>query len=237
MIKKLPTVILGNGFELHCQRLLQQQMRMSVVRIGGKGDGGIDLRGWWSIPDARHILADDKPAVLRRIRVLAQCKAEKKPPGPRLIREMEGVARREYDLLKEESHSHRLTESGDTASPGPSIVSEPVVALLCSSSGFSPAAVVEANRSRTPMLLLHIPFDYQEILLSTPDPMTSAVDHELLERMPTTVQGAFWNAALMGSRGLLGDGWELRKEFSQNRCICMANPYDIPYDDLFFSVR
>jgi hypothetical protein len=126
------------------------------------------------------------------------------------------VARREYDLLKEESAHHRLSESGDIVTPGSSIVLDPVVALLCSSSGFSPAAVVEANRSRTPMLLLHIPFDYQEMLLSTPDPITNAVDHELLENMPTTLQGAFCNAALMGNRGLLGNGWELRKEFSQD---------------------
>ncbi|KAJ9119088.1 hypothetical protein QFC22_003579 [Naganishia vaughanmartiniae] len=214
MIKKLPTVILGNGFELHCQRLLSQQMHMSLVRIGGKGDGGIDLRGWWDIPDTREPVSVNEQASLRRIRVLAQCKAEKKAPGPRLVREMEGVARREYDLLKEESH-HGLAESSDTQAGG-SIALEPVVALLCSSSGFSPAAVVEANRSRTPMLLLHIPFDYQEMLLSTPDPITNAVDHELLEKMPMTLQGAFWNAALMGSRGLLRDGWELRKEFSQS---------------------
>lgn len=218
MLKKLPTVILGNGFELHCQRLLHQQMRMSLVRVGGKGDGGIDLRGWWNIPnDTRQQSRDDgEPTVLRRIRVLAQCKAEKKAPGPRLVREMEGVARREYDLLKEESSHHRLSKSGDTVTPGSSIVLDPVVALLCSSSGFSPAAVVEANRSRTPMLLLHIPFDYEEMLLSTPDPITNAVDHELLENMPTTLQGASCNAALMGNRGLLGNGWELRKEFSQD---------------------
>ncbi|KAJ9108486.1 hypothetical protein QFC20_003392 [Naganishia adeliensis] len=157
MLRKLPTTILGNGYELHCLRLLQEQMRMSLTRVGGKGDGGIDLRGWWNMPPKQ----EDSPShatseqAQQRIRVLAQCKAEKLRPGPKLIREMEGVARREHDLSREAT-----SESSLHGTPA----SESIVTLLCSRSGFSPAAVVEANRSRIPMLLLHIPFEYETML-------------------------------------------------------------------------
>jgi hypothetical protein len=179
MNRKLPTTILGTGYELHCLRLLQEQLRMSLTRVGGRGDGGVDLRGWWNLPQTTL------------------------SPLPRLIREMEGVARREHDLGEE-------TRLNDTES---SSASQSIITLLCSRSGFTPAAVIEANRSRIPTLLLHIPFDYEAELLSRAQPITHAVDHELLDSMPT-LRGAFWNAAMMGTRGVLGDGWEVRKEFA-----------------------
>jgi hypothetical protein len=207
MIRKLPTTILGNGYELHCLRLLQEQMRMSLTRVGGKGDGGVDLRGWWNMPRAIQDPSAVQETGQRRIRVLAQCKAEKMRPGPKLIREMEGVARWEHDLSRDDAASN--------STPG-TLVPESIVTLLCSRSGFSPNAVVEANRSRIPMLLLHIPFDYEAMLLSTPEPLVTAVDHALLKSIPRIVRGAFWNAALMGSRGLLGSEWELRKEFARD---------------------
>jgi hypothetical protein len=204
MNRKLPTTILGTGYELHCLRLLQEQLRMSLTRVGGRGDGGVDLRGWWNLPQTTlsPLPIGDSPD--KRIRVLAQCKAEKIRPGPRLIREMEGVARREHDLGEE-------TRLNDTES---SSASQSIITLLCSRSGFTPAAVIEANRSRIPTLLLHIPFDYEAELLSRAQPITHAVDHELLDSMPRTLRGAFWNAAMMGTRGVLGDGWEVRKEFA-----------------------
>ena len=176
---------------------------MSLDRVGGKGDGGIDLRGWWNLPDPAETSSRTNP---RRIRVLAQCKAEKVRPGPRLIREMEGVARREHDLGQE-----RSTGSSDLDVAAPNSI----VALLCSRSGFSSAAVIEANRSRIPTLLLHIPFDYEAELMSRHQPIIHAVDHELLDSLPRMVRGAFWNAAMMGTRGVLGNEWEVRKEFAQ----------------------
>lgn len=177
---------------------------MSLTRVGGRGDGGVDLRGWWNLPQTTPSppIGD---ATHKRIRVLAQCKAEKIRPGPRLIREMEGVARREHDLGQET----RL--SNDTESMS---ASQSTITLLCSRSGFTPAAVIEANRSRIPTLLLHIPFDYEAALLSRDQPITHAVDHELLDSIPRILRGAFWNAAMMGTTGVLGSEWEVRKEFA-----------------------
>jgi hypothetical protein len=82
---------------------------MSLRRVGGAGDAGIDLRGSWYIPHdampasrrrAQRIRSDDNAidktprAVIdkwRRLQIVGQCKAEKKPLGPRAVRELEGV--------------------------------------------------------------------------------------------------------------------------------------------------
>ncbi len=58
-------------------------MSMSLTRVGGKEDGGVDLLGWWWLPH------DDMTR--SRLRVVAQCKAEQKKMGPAYVRELEGV--------------------------------------------------------------------------------------------------------------------------------------------------
>ena len=65
---------------------------MNLTRVGGKGDGGIDLRGFWKLPGLRHLdqAARDTDDLVR-LRVLAQCKAEQLKVGPKTVREMEGV--------------------------------------------------------------------------------------------------------------------------------------------------
>ncbi|KOS18355.1 Uncharacterized protein ESCO_003187 [Escovopsis weberi] len=52
-------------------------------RVGGASDAGIDLLGTWTLPRPRS-------APRATLRVLVQCKFEKKKPGPRHIRELEG---------------------------------------------------------------------------------------------------------------------------------------------------
>lgn len=108
---------------------------MSLTRVGGKSDGGIDLIGWWWLPDLV-----DQHAPRRRIRVLAQCKAEKKKMGPHYVRETEGVLYR------------FMSDSVDSAEQ-PS----PTVGLLLSQSAFTKEALLRANSSRVPLFLLHIP--------------------------------------------------------------------------------
>lgn len=81
------TVDIGRAFELHCLRFLQEQMYMELTQVGGAGDGGVDLRGWWTVP--RSPSSDGSAS--RRLRVLGQCKAERKALGPRIVRELEGV--------------------------------------------------------------------------------------------------------------------------------------------------
>ena len=142
------TVAIGKAFENHSMKFLNHHLNMCVRRVGGAGDEGIDLRGWWYVPagarraapvappaqyggvragimkgEVRDTMArkDDSlgwglasrdqygvdgwkrpgtPEELgslddeggwRRIRVLAQCKAEGKQLGTRALRELEGV--------------------------------------------------------------------------------------------------------------------------------------------------
>jgi hypothetical protein len=59
---------------------------MEMTQVGGAGDGGVDLRGWWTIPRTAG-----SESTSRRLRVLGQCKAERKALGPRIVRELEGV--------------------------------------------------------------------------------------------------------------------------------------------------
>ena len=46
----LSTVHRGVAFEERTMRLLQEGLSMSLRRVGGKADGGIDLQGWWWLP-------------------------------------------------------------------------------------------------------------------------------------------------------------------------------------------
>jgi len=142
------TTAIGRAFENHSMKFLNHHLNMCVRRVGGAGDEGIDLRGWWYVPaSARRaapvvppakyggvragfvkgevrdamtrqedspgwgIMTDDQFGVdgwrradtpedlgslddeggWRRLRVLAQCKAEGKQLGTRAVREMEGV--------------------------------------------------------------------------------------------------------------------------------------------------
>ncbi|EPQ53458.1 hypothetical protein GLOTRDRAFT_139694 [Gloeophyllum trabeum ATCC 11539] len=116
----------GVAFELRSLRILQAHLSMSLQRVGGKADGGVDLQGWWWLPsrtaDAEHP---------RRVRVLAQCKAEKKKMGPNYVREMEGVMSRQR--------------------------TDAAVALLISESAFTAATLLRANSSSVPFFLLHFP--------------------------------------------------------------------------------
>lgn len=60
---------------------------MTLDHCGGPGDGGIDLRGTWTIPN----LAGESSDTSRVYPVLVSCKAEKMRSGPKMIRELEGA--------------------------------------------------------------------------------------------------------------------------------------------------
>jgi len=58
---------------------------LSLQRVGGRGDSGIDLRGSWHLPcDA--LIRSAQP-----LSVLVQCKRLKGKAGPNLVRELEGA--------------------------------------------------------------------------------------------------------------------------------------------------
>ena len=152
----LSAVHRGTAFEQRSLQLLQVHFSMALRRVGGKSDGGIDLVGWWWLPFATEpapgALPDPHGLLRRRLRVLAQCKAEKKKFSPKYVREMEGVWHLQSPLAQ------------------PAVY--PTVALLLSESPFSRSTVMHAYRSTVPFLLIHLPS-------SSSDPTTSASNLEL----------------------------------------------------------
>ena len=220
---------------------------MSLTRVGGKGDGGVDLRGWWHLPQhstqsfgrvhgfhRSSPVTDERvevptPERGRRLRLLAQCKAEKIKAGPRLIREMEGVARRGFDLLHQHGQA-KGSENEPQVAPmpdewlaipsGPTDILETLTTVICTRAGFSSSATVEATRSRVPMLLLHVPFDIEDavrLIAWQQHPQDDSNDAHSPYPLSTVLQAAYSNPALTGSAGILGEALELRKEFVSQR--------------------
>ncbi|KAJ7039851.1 hypothetical protein C8F04DRAFT_281130 [Mycena alexandri] len=192
----LSTTFRGTFFEERSMKILQDHLSMSLRRVGGKSDGGIDLMGWWWLPptefesgDARNVPA----AKRRRLRVLAQCKAEKKKASPKYVREMEGVLHRYMSLL------NSPPSSGDA----PAASQYPLVALLVSESPFTKSTVLRAQSSPVPFFLLHIP--------PLPDP-DATEECESDEETASMIGSAVWNPALV--RGLLDGKMEARWERS-----------------------
>lgn len=80
-------------------RFLNEQLYMELTQVGGAGDGGVDLRGYWSVPSGSEFTTRKESEIesgrrldkIRKLRVLGQCKAERKALGPRAVRELEGV--------------------------------------------------------------------------------------------------------------------------------------------------
>ncbi|KAJ5387525.1 hypothetical protein N7509_010066 [Penicillium cosmopolitanum] len=77
------TVYVGTHYEYTVQATLRQYA-LSLHRIGGRDDAGIDLIGTWHLPERERE---------RAVRVLVQCKALKTKLGPNLVRELEGALR------------------------------------------------------------------------------------------------------------------------------------------------
>jgi Protein of unknown function (DUF2034) len=76
------TVYVGTHYEYTAQISLER-LGMSLKRIGGKSDYGIDLLGTWSLP-----------SLARPLKIIAQCKAfsgKGGAGGPANIRELEGA--------------------------------------------------------------------------------------------------------------------------------------------------
>lgn len=161
-VSKLSTVHRGVAFEQRSLQLLQTHLSMTLRRIGGRSDGGIDLVGWWWLPFATDPHSTHRPGALqdpngllrRRLRVLAQCKAHKKKFSPKYLREMEGV----WHLAKS-SASLATHPSSPSSLPCQSVAPDvyPTVALLLSESPFSQSTTLHAYRSTVPFLLIHLP--------------------------------------------------------------------------------
>ena len=182
------TVHRGNAFEERSLTLLQRSMSMTLKRVGGKEDGGIDLLGWWWLPhDAPDQLSASSSFERRRIRVIGQCKAEKKKMGPNYVRELEGVL-------------YRFLNAGpDLEHEGAVQPSLPMVALLISQSAFTKSTILRAHSSPIPFFLLHLPSAEEERMGNSEDEVG-------------VYPSAWGNPALCGMQGLLKGRMDVRWE-------------------------
>jgi hypothetical protein len=191
--RSISTVHQGTAFEERSLALLHKTMSMSLKRVGGREDGGIDLLGWWWLPSTNNPLLNHdiatSPSNRRRIRVIGQCKAEKKKLGPKFVRELEGVL---YRFLT----SHK---SPDPEFTNPDTSQLPIVAILMSESEFTKSAILRANSSPIPFFLMHLP------AVDNSDDTTEADGLGNLGM-------ALCNPALCGRDGLLKGNMELRWE-------------------------
>ncbi|KAF8632884.1 hypothetical protein AX17_004730 [Amanita inopinata Kibby_2008] len=214
----------GTAFEERSLKILQDNLCMSLQRVGGREDGGIDLQGWWWLPEvpsesskesviSGHV---EQPEFRRRLRVLAQCKAEKKKASPKYVRELEGVMLR-YIALSPRTNDDLSQKALSMSSSEdlPKLSHYPLVALLVSESPFTKSTLLRAHSSPLPFLLLHIPPLPETREKVSPD--VGEVNQELVRQSPDENNGigsAFWNPALAGSRGVLGAEMEIRWERS-----------------------
>ena len=209
---------IGTDFEKRALRFLKGRFSMSMGRIGGPSDGGIDLQGWWWLPPLQSLpVSEDHPAAStmspsevtelgrgitdagrRRVRVLAQCKAESKPLGPHYIREMEGVLYAYLVSLVQGSSHHRLVLEGSAIGVRSTQLC-PTIGMVVSQSAFTKASIHRAMASSVPLLLVHLP-RLREMEGSR---------GELSEMHAASLQ---WNPALGSESGLLGGNLEIRWE-------------------------
>ncbi|WWC95768.1 hypothetical protein V866_002634 [Kwoniella sp. B9012] len=203
------TLDIGTSFEKHALKYLNNQLYMDLRRVGGAGDGGIDLRGWWWLPRSPRMSGDmteAKNESVRRVRVIVQCKAEKKSLGPRNVRELEGV----MGNLRFHSNPSSTSTLSLSSSSEPSDSSlnpyEEDIAILISQSGFTKSTMLYSTSSNIPLMLVHLPGG---------DPGAQS-EHEAEEEGPfddggqeIEVKSLWWNKAL--SEGVLGNEIELRR--------------------------
>ncbi|KAI0360557.1 hypothetical protein OH77DRAFT_1418517 [Trametes cingulata] len=206
----MTTVMKGLRFEQRSLRLLREHLSMSLRRVGGKGDGGIDLQGWWWLPAEcvhQSVAVQEVPGstARARLRVVAQCKAEEKKIGPRYIREFEGTILRHSAHLSARDHDQSASRGASTR--------DALIGLFLSTSPFTKASLLQAYSSPIPLALLHLPENSssEDQADATSTANTSAGRSPTAAGLPGTL---LFNSALSGSTGLLRGLIEPRWEHS-----------------------
>jgi len=160
----------------------------------------------------------------RRLRVLAQCKAEKRKMGPAYLRELEGVVHR-YAAAATTTATGILPHPSESKfprvpqamamipndDPNPTPTEPPPIALLVSESAFTRHCLLAAHASPLPFLLVHLP----------PPPSTSTSTSTSTSGSggggggsggSNAIGAIFGNPALVSAKGLLGGELEIRWE-------------------------
>ena len=157
-----------------------------------------------------------------RLRVLAQCKAEKRKMGPAYLRELEGVVYRYAAAAtatntngippkpsKSESEYRRVLQAiVPNDDPTAATTKEPPpIALLVSESAFTRHCLLAAHASPLPFLLVHLP---PLPSTSSPSPRTTSTSRD--GGSSSAIGAVFGNPALVSANGVLGGELEIRWE-------------------------
>lgn len=98
------TVYRGTLFEWQTREAFQRHLGMRLLRVGGKNDGGIDLRGHWPLRLLKAVkLGTQTEIVLPDIQphIIAQCKNRKSGCTPNHLRSLIGAVINNDPTLKE----------------------------------------------------------------------------------------------------------------------------------------
>ncbi|OSD08148.1 hypothetical protein PYCCODRAFT_388618 [Trametes coccinea BRFM310] len=213
----ITTVMKGSRFEERSLCLLREHLSMSLRRVGGKGDGGIDLQGWWWLPAECLGLArpsspgtlDSRGVARRRLRVIAQCKAEEKKIGPRYIRELEGTVLRNSASAVPSQAGTALAAAG-SGQPA-------LVGLFISISPFTKASLLQAYSSPIPLALLHLPEELDDHTVEADSELAHPNNAASISAQGDALPGTLvFNPALSGHSGLLQGMVEPRWERAPN---------------------
>ncbi|EJF63792.1 hypothetical protein BD309DRAFT_962960 [Dichomitus squalens] len=201
----LTTLAKGLSFESRTIGILREHLSISCRHVGGRGDGGIDLLGWWWLPHeclSHAAYQDSSNPVENRpartpLRIFAQCKAEEKKIGPRYVREFEGTILR--NCL-----SQTAGESGGSVT---GLSRNAAVGVFASTSPFTKASLLQAYSSPLPLVLLYLP--------------NAPVSVSNVESGSSPLGALVFNPALNGASGLLRDTvearWERLRESEEGR--------------------
>ncbi|KAH9996216.1 hypothetical protein BJV77DRAFT_1065856 [Russula vinacea] len=192
----LSTVHRGTAFEYRALALLTKHMSMSLMRVGGSYDGGVDLTGWWWVPSESRTtpygLQHSKPAPPAHPRPMQSRKEE---DGPRLPARARG--RRIQIYVPTSPTPPEAKAKQQEKEPPP-------VALLVSESAFTRNCLLAAHASPLPFLLVHLP--------PQPLPSNSNSNSGGSSSSSSAIGAVFGNPALVSAKGVLGGELEIRWE-------------------------
>ncbi|GAA5968441.1 hypothetical protein JCM11641_007639 [Rhodosporidiobolus odoratus] len=151
------SVAVGTAYELACQSFLAKPPfnLAKIIRVGGAGDQGVDLRGRW--PGAPLLSTTEKatgsPLAERVVEweTVIQCKAYNDRLGPAVVRELEGTM-----LATQPAFSPPTVARLSSSTRSTTHNSSAIIGFLISLSGFTTDAIFRANASRLPIALLHL---------------------------------------------------------------------------------
>lgn len=203
----------GTAFEQKSLNILQSNLSMSLSRVGGASDGGVDLHGWWWLPSSHDSLQASVSGLgattRRRIRVLAQCKAYVKKIGPNVVREMEGV------LLRHGNAEDRWPSENSNSARQEDRIKEDAIAVLISKSPFTKQTILRTLSSTVPFLLLHLP-EAIPSLLAASQPLQQSESRLKTGKDDPEIGSILWNHALAGKDGILRGEYVIRWVRSPN---------------------